>query len=210
MFQSTHPRGVRQNLSQNRIKAFSFNPRTHEGCDSLPMSFLMLPLGFNPRTHEGCDEASVGAGGKDERFQSTHPRGVRLAESREIMIPDKVSIHAPTRGATKYIGKLIIAIMFQSTHPRGVRLVKLVYIVRRKVFQSTHPRGVRRVFLSDYLCMMRFQSTHPRGVRPITQPFVSLFVCFNPRTHEGCDRRAQEVQDSYVRFNPRTHEGCDL
>ena len=32
-----------------------------------------------------------------------------------------VSIHAPTRGATKYIARNIILFLFQSTHPRGVR-----------------------------------------------------------------------------------------
>jgi len=58
---------------------------------------------------------------------------------------DRVSIHAPTRGATisfplsKSIG------VFQSTHPHGVRLS-----VREDMrpfhikFQSTHPHGVRQ------------------------------------------------------------------
>ena len=33
MFQSTHPRGVRQVAAANFPHFFSFNPRTHEGCD---------------------------------------------------------------------------------------------------------------------------------------------------------------------------------
>ena len=33
-----------------------------------------------------------------------------------------VSIHAPTRGATKDVSEVMNLLMFQSTHPRGVRL----------------------------------------------------------------------------------------
>ena len=33
MFQSTHPRGVRQYRKSSCITLESFNPRTHEGCD---------------------------------------------------------------------------------------------------------------------------------------------------------------------------------
>ena len=34
------------------------------------------------------------------RFQSTHPRGVRQSRVRHLLWDSKVSIHAPTRGAT--------------------------------------------------------------------------------------------------------------
>jgi len=33
LFQSTHPRGVRQNKSLIKISEKSFNPRTRAGCD---------------------------------------------------------------------------------------------------------------------------------------------------------------------------------
>ena len=77
-----------------------FNPRTHEGCDkALTTRHLILYRCFNPRTHEGCDTGGVFHGRlppvsihaptrgatwnskqyKDlNKFQSTHPRGVRL------------------------------------------------------------------------------------------------------------------------------------
>ena len=55
-FQSTHPRGVRLLPIQTVILYFSFNPRTHAGCD------LRSSQGLFPRS----------------RFQSTHLRGVRL------------------------------------------------------------------------------------------------------------------------------------
>ena len=55
MFQSTHPRGVRQDLQKTKRLRKSFNPRTREGCD---LDFLTGVI------------ASM-------KFQSTHPRGVR-------------------------------------------------------------------------------------------------------------------------------------
>ena len=59
-----------------------------------------IRTGFNPRTHTGCDYSSG------------------------IIMPtfgDEVSIHAPTRGATPDICRIIGSWLFQSTHPHGVR-----------------------------------------------------------------------------------------
>ena len=56
-----------------------FNPRTHEGCDALHQQDATSLSSFNPRTHEGCDP-----------IKTTRCVGF------------KVSIHAPTRGATNF------------------------------------------------------------------------------------------------------------
>ena len=55
--------------------------------------------GFNPRTHVGCDFSILCQGWRRAKFQSTHPRGVRLRVE---------PLHLPSD-------------RFQSTHPRGVR-----------------------------------------------------------------------------------------
>ena len=78
-FQSTHPRGVRQDVLQQcgmiyhvsihapswgathttwttRQRARCFNPRTLVGCDSTARMFHHQQDGFNPRTLVGCDE----------------------------------------------------------------------------------------------------------------------------------------------------------
>ena len=78
MFQSTHPRGVRQvpvadgaGLRPVSIHApawgatarfitwtaaaSSFNPRTRVGCDTASFERLRYHAGFNPRTRVGCD-----------------------------------------------------------------------------------------------------------------------------------------------------------
>ena len=101
-------------------------------------------------------------------FQSTHPLGVRLSSICYASGYTKVSIHAPTRGATE--SELILngGEMFQSTHPLGVRLKRCRQLTPFCLFQSTHPLGVRR--------RVEF-SMNSEGR-------------FNPRTHSGCDLSA--------------------
>ena len=142
VFQSTHPRGVRQlahslccSVGLVSIHAPTrgatkmvcrvdyrgcFNPRTHEGCDSGDAMPDIKAIGFNPRTHEGCDTIGI-----------------------KHVCAYGVSIHAPTRGATKFNLHLTLFHVFQSTHPRGVRRALASRPVTQELFQSTHPRGVR-------------------------------------------------------------------
>ena len=78
-----------------------------------------------------------------------------------------VSIHAPTRGATKDVSEVMNLLMFQSTHPRGVRLGSCLALLSVLLFQSTHPRGVRHPSVAVIDSSKQFQSTHPRGVRHV-------------------------------------------
>ena len=80
MFQSTHPHGVRLVFwLRGGTATYSFNPRTHTGCDLInrPVKLIILvsihaptrgateidfifstiTRSFNPRTHTGCDKA---------------------------------------------------------------------------------------------------------------------------------------------------------
>ncbi len=120
-FQSTHPRGVRpgRRLAQHERFTISihaptwgatrivgryrdtcnFNPRTHVGCDLTVSVLLLYVRDFNPRTHVGCDKKRYQNDWSLRIFQSTHPRGVRLALPARSNLSEK----------------------FQSTHPRGVR-----------------------------------------------------------------------------------------
>ena len=79
-------------------------------------------------------------------FQSTHPRRVR--PRCPVMPPQRenISIHAPAKGATiRHAAGLLLRTGFQSTHPRRVRLFPSGSMrFRRSEFQSTHPRRVRR------------------------------------------------------------------
>ena len=76
----------------------NFNPRTHVGCDLTVSVRYLFVRDFNPRTHVGCDA---------------------MASPSRTM--SKISIHAPTWGATGAWCDVFFAYKFQSTHPRGVR-----------------------------------------------------------------------------------------
>ena len=98
-FQSTLPRGERQQQDQCHSRNCNFNPRSHEGSDlahalsgcevdisiHAPTRGATIPecmtattqMHFNPRSHEGSD-----------------------ANARERARRQNISIHAPTRGAT--------------------------------------------------------------------------------------------------------------
>ena len=120
MFQSTHPRGVRPLFVVNSSPSGMFQS-THPRGVRQKLAVVEEPLiGFNPRTHEGCDKVF-----------SSKP------------VTQSVSIHAPTRGATRFKRYQQKRIQFQSTHPRGVRQNHVPILYAPDLFQSTHPRGVR-------------------------------------------------------------------
>ena len=123
-FQSTRPRGARRRLGLGHHHAdhvsihaptrgatppapgsspprTGFNPRAHEGRDGATMPSGSWPRCFNPSAHEGRDYEGLLLLPLENRFQSTRPRGARRCGSRHRRSPARVSIHAPTRGATR-------------------------------------------------------------------------------------------------------------
>ena len=118
-FQSTRPRGARPRRRNKCHRNRSFNPRAHAGRDPdrgsclyykpfqstrprgarpLHLSTLSASPCFNPRAHAGRDDLATVMSDAQE-FQSTRPRGARR-KTRGMRGHEKVSIHAPTRGAT--------------------------------------------------------------------------------------------------------------
>ena len=79
VFQSTRPRGAR--LLCHRVE-------------------LLEQTDFNPRAHEGRDDSAMPSSSGPFSFQSTRPRGARPSRSPSRSASTKISIHAPTRGAT--------------------------------------------------------------------------------------------------------------
>ena len=143
-----------------------------------------------------------------------------------------ISIHAPTRGATKRTVKFLVELVqFQSTLPRGERLSAEGQMIPSALFQSTLPRGERQsveVIVqqyghfnprshagSDLYCRQiissrrQFQSTLPRGERPCIPSSGLRQLNFNPRSHAGSDH-PQPISILRVKnFNPRSHAGSD-
>ena len=99
-------------------------------------------------------------------FQSTLPRGERRESSYLPEPITRVSIHAPTRGATMGL---------------------TAYLTQDAVFQSTLPRGERLMF---WICMIFSPGFNPRSHEGSDLAKLVLFFChyrFNPRSHEGSD-----------------------
>ena len=125
------------------VATSNFNPRSHEGSDQTSTQSILTILYFNPRSHEGSD-LRQSASTCQKSFQSTLPRGERQAADSIQARKGIISIHAPTRGATKqYRAKTNVNAKFQSTLPRGERQISTYPVLWRQKFQSTLPRGER-------------------------------------------------------------------
>ena len=119
-FQSTHPRGVRLYIRRRTIYRSSFNPRTHEGCDSISAEELSTGVVSIHAPTRGATQVS-GIPNTYRKVSIHAPtRGATIGVFLTFTYND-VSIHAPTRGATSHIRSLFKRNGFQSTHPRGVR-----------------------------------------------------------------------------------------
>ena len=99
VFQSTHPHGVRRILIRMVLCVISFNPRTHMGCDGVPLLKFVVKFGFNPRTHMGCDLLLMTPYLVMTCFNPRTHMGCDGASS-SVVNNMHVSIHAPTWGAT--------------------------------------------------------------------------------------------------------------
>ena len=139
---------------------------------------------FNPRTRVGCEDDVKPLLITGNRFQSTHPCGVRSRRLDCDSVHD-VSIHAPVWGANLPSGSSKIKTVFQSTHPCGVRTESGTTVEATDVsihapvwgandyyhkncnVKSFNPRTrVGCEFLKLCPCGLGlFQSTHPCGVR---------------------------------------------
>ena len=165
-------------------------------------------------------------------FQSTRPRGARLALSIDLFATAAVSIHAPTRGATVQGHARRPRRRFQSTRPRGARRVENPALQHLIKFQSTRPRGARpgrascegiagdvsihaptrgATFVSSCMSVSMKVSIHAptRGATISADHLgrLSAFQSTRPRgarlhSGSGLPRRAR-------RFNPRAHAGRD-
>ena len=173
------------------------------------MSVSVMFRSFNPRTHEGCDFP---------KYRSNHTilvsihaptRGAtRVSPARRSC--QRVSIHAPTRGAT-----LICIVHFAGTlvsihaPTRGATYNASTAAKFFKVSIHAPTRGATQLW-KYFNTQVLFQSTHPRGVRLGILAHLLSGLVFQS-THPRGVRHLKEIillhTDS---FNPRTHEGCDI
>ncbi len=145
---------------------------------------------------------------------------------------ERISIHAPARGATTVANPTPCPVQFQSTHPHGVRPRVASRDHRARDFNprtrtgcdlSTPGTGILQIIsihapARGATCLLlacsgiqTFQSTHPHGVRPGTSMRIWGDTYFNPRTRTGCDLKSRQYALWVTTdFNPRTRTGCDF
>ena len=166
---------------------------------------------FNPRSHERSDKKLFDINYFKSKISIHAPtRGATYIYDM-CMKYDKISIHAPTRGATK-------------------ECYQCFYNLNQ--FQSTLPREERRKPCCGSLlhnCISIHAPT--RGATIIISMFLWIFANFNPRSHERSDKDAgtplimvlvfqstlpREERRSHcarrfqlLYFNPRSHERSD-
>ena len=119
---------------------------------------------FNPRTHTGCDNAWSKA-----------------------LPPRRVSIHAPTRGATFISFHRAFLGGFNPRTHTGCDLLSGGLSTQAIVSIHAPTRGATTAILAISESGSLFQSTHPHGVRQCINTTYVRVACFNPRTHTGCD-----------------------
>ena len=100
MFQSTRPRGARLVLVVVPLQHQRFQSTRPRGARRAKIRQIALTSCFNPRAHVGRDSGRGCARGLHGMFQSTRPRGARLVLRFSVRKGPRVSIHAPTWGAT--------------------------------------------------------------------------------------------------------------
>jgi len=143
-FQSTPPRGGRpmDNIAITTTAEFQSTPP--RGGRPFKFCYLCNYLkSFNPRPHAGGDAIHIVC--PTESIVSIHaPTRGATRDARENNAEQNVSIHAPTRGATSNSSEQMGLMSFQSTPPRGGRRPGSFRLLAQLLFQSTPPRGGRR------------------------------------------------------------------
>ena len=189
-FQFTRPRGARLANGIPAAAKESVSIHAPTGGATHQDRLQAEAICFNSRAHGGRDARPSPCAGCPCGFQFTRPRGARPCACSRFACA-RVSIHAPTGGATGRDRAAQIFRLFQFTRPRGARravaiepsAVSVVSIhaptggaTSVKVlnfgasgFQFTRPRGARLGRTKLIGCLRGFQFTRPRGARLITR-----------------------------------------
>ena len=134
---------------------------------------LRDPEYFNPRSHEGSD--GIFADLYAKKVISIHaPTRGATKRAAEYARGKPISIHAPTRGATDY-NPVENYDRYISIHAptRGATASATVIVHEYGISIHAPTRGATVPF--DLECYVRrFQSTLPRGERQITRHFYNL------------------------------------
>ena len=143
--------------------------------------------GFQSTHPRGVRQTILNTVSTSTGFQSTHPRGVRRGSNEGGQGNEKISIHAPSWGATDIYKANTI---FADFNPRTLVGCDSLYHLQPEGFIYFNPRTLVGCDLQQ------------SGVRRTREHF-------NPRTLVGCDQDVTRLSSVPAYFNPRTLVGCD-
>jgi len=182
LFQSTRPRGARCRAIKLRSETVVSIHAPAWGATRF-MSLIINIMCFNPRARVGRD-FSITSSSLFGLFQSTRPRGARLATADPVTTED-VSIHAPAWGATRPIFRVSPVKRF-NPRARVGRDLTLLPFRTRLVFQSTRPRGARHG-VTDLDPVLGVSIHAPAWGATIPPSKLLSIRRFNPRARVGRD-----------------------
>ena len=163
LFQSTRPRGARLFADCIVINRAMFQSTRPRGARRVHLKKPIIDESFNPRAHVGRDLFYLGLTNFNRVSIHAPTWGATDGLFASLVIMD-VSIHAPTWGATGFGEYQDKELEFQSTRPRGARLQSHN---RCRALLCFNPRAHvgRDIFLILRPSTILFQSTRPRGAR---------------------------------------------
>ena len=100
---------------------------------------------------------------------------------------DKISIHAPTRGATAFFPVLLSSLLFQSTLPQGERpLPGTTGSIPANFNPRSHKGSDNDIATYTDIQMISIHAP-TRGATAFSTSTSQFDVNFNPRSHKGSD-----------------------
>ena len=212
LFQSTRPRGARRSTAELANCAIEFQSTRPRGARPGGTCRERGSEKFQSTRPRGARRAHVYVMPSGDVFQSTRPRGARPRAVRRAEVVVRVSIHAPTRGATRSArARRSGRCCFNPRAHEGRDYHHRVNWGRVVPFQSTRPRGARPYAGPPWAIESPFQSTRPRGARPIARvrKHVHIVVSIHAPTRgaTGLSRQAAHGQDVSIHAPTRGATG---
>ncbi len=165
---------------------------------------------FNPRARTGRDTRGTLASHAALTFQPTRPHGARPTADGLAHPAERVSTHAPARGAT--CGLSIPAFFRKvSTHApaRGATGSRVDRLLNRQVSTHAPARGATRVRLGAQRDALVSTHAPARGATVLAPFAFDVVAGFNPRARTGRDGGPRARRGRQQGFNPRARTGRD-
>ena len=167
---------------------------------------------FNPRSHKGSDDPSIYIVANPRKFQSTLPQRERQSTMESIFTMSGISIHAPTKGATKNLVRRLARC--QHFNPRSHKGSDgwMVGWLNGWMVISIHAPTKGATHNKHYYQLWRPISIHAPTKGATGKEAWKALVC---RISIHAPTKGATVSDPYYLlykgdFNPRSHKGSDV